>query len=219
MVEGTGKNYMKPQSTISNNYKASRDFSDDDIKVKKIISRIKAGDNRAFTELVKRYRNQVASLAYKMVNDYDEAADITQDVFVKMSKNIWRYDEKKKFYTWLYRITVNASIDYIRKHNRHRHEPLEEVYNYKDEDQTGPDDNYHRWQIDNYIKKATDSLNDKQRSAFMLRDVEGCKIGDVANIMNMPEATVRWYLHRARTKIRQELSRKCPHLLMLFGFF
>ncbi len=210
---------MKTESTNFNKHKSSRDFSDDDKEVKRIISRIKEGDKQAFTELVNRYRNQVASLAYKMVSDYDEAADITQDVFVKMSKNIWRYDEKKKFYTWLYRITVNASIDYIRKHNRHRHEPLEEVYNYKDKDQISPDDNYHRWQISDYIKKATASLNDKQRSAFMLRDVEGCKIGDVANIMNMPEATVRWYLHRARTKIRTELTRKCPHLLMLFGFF
>ncbi|MFH2050712.1 MAG: sigma-70 family RNA polymerase sigma factor [bacterium] len=210
---------MKSVSVISNKSTSSRDFTDDDEKVKKIIARIKQGDKQAFTELVKCYRNQVASLAYKMVNDYDEAADITQDVFVKMSKNIWRYDEKKKFYTWLYRITVNAAIDYIRKHNRHRHEPLEEAFNFQDEDQPGPEDHYHRWQIDEYIKKATDLLNDKQRSAFMLRDVEGCKIGDVANIMNMPEATVRWYLHRARNKIRQELTRKCPHLLMLFGFF
>jgi RNA polymerase sigma-70 factor (ECF subfamily) len=209
---------MKSVLAISNKSTSSRDFTDDDEKVKKIIARIKQGDKQAFTELVKRYRKQVASLAYKMVNDYDEAADIAQDVFVKMSKSIWRYDEKKKFYTWLYRITVNAAIDYIRKHNRHRHEPLEEVFNFQDEYQPGPDDNYHRWQIDEYIKIATDSLNDKQRSAFMLRDVEGCKIGDVANIMNMPEATVRWYLHRARNKIRRELTRKCPHLLMLFGF-
>jgi len=209
---------MKSKTINSNNYLVSQNYSDDDKQVKIIISRFKEGDNKAFTELVKRYHNQVASLAYKMVNDYDEAADIVQDVFVKMSKNIWRFDEKKKFYTWLYRITVNASIDYIRKHNRHRHESLEEVYNYNDEDQAGPDDLYHRWQISDYIKKATASLNDKQRSAFMLRDVEGCKIGDVANIMNMPEATVRWYLHKARTIIRKELSRKCPHLLMLFGF-
>ena len=135
---------MKSVLASSNKSTSSRDFTDDDEKVKKIIARIKQGDKQAFTELVKRYRNQVASLAYKMVNDYDEAADIAQDVFVKMSKNIWRYDEKKKFYTWLYRITVNAAIDYIRKHNRHRHEPLEEVFNFQDEYQPGPDDNYHR---------------------------------------------------------------------------
>lgn len=189
----------------------------DELRVKELIREIKRGNQHAFTELVRRYRAQVAALAYKMVGDYDEAADITQNVFVKMSRNIWRYDERKKFYTWLYRITVNASIDYIRKHSRHRHEPLENFQNVLEHFDHGPDTSYRLQQIDGYIRQATESLNDKQRSAFVLRDVEGCKIDDVANIMNMPEATVRWYLHRARTKIRRELTRKCPHLLMLFG--
>ncbi len=189
----------------------------DEIRVKELIREIRRGNQHAFTELVRRYRSQVAALAYKMVGDYDEAADITQDVFVKMSRNIWRYDERKKFYTWLYRITVNASIDYIRKHSRHRHEPLENFDNVLENMQAGPETTYRRQEIGGYIKQATKSLNEKQRSAFLLRDVEGCKIDDVADIMNMPEATVRWYLHRARSKIRRELTRRCPHLLLLFG--
>jgi RNA polymerase sigma-70 factor (ECF subfamily) len=152
-----------------------------------------------------------------MVSDYDEAADITQDVFVKMSKNIWRYDESKKFYTWLYRITVNASIDYIRKHHRHRHESLDKVYHVAESKLGSPEDNFRRNQIGDYIEEATRTLTDKQRSAFLLRDVEGCRIDDVANIMNMPEATVRWYLHRARTRIRRNLTRRCPQLLILLG--
>lgn len=189
----------------------------DEQRVKELIREIKRGDQQAFSELVRRYRSQVAALAYKMVGDYDEAADITQNVFVKMSRNIWRYDERKKFYTWLYRITVNASIDYIRKHSRHRHEPLENFQNVLEHLDHNPDASFRLQQIDGFIRQATESLNDKQRSAFVLRDVEGCKIDDVANIMNMPEATVRWYLHRARTKIRRELTRRCPHLLVLFG--
>lgn len=51
----------------------------------------------------------------------------------------------------------------------------------------------------------------------MLHEVEGCKIDDVADVMEMPEATVRWYLHRARSKIRKELAHQCPHLLLLLG--
>jgi len=183
-----------------------------------IIRRVKNGDDRAFSELVKMYRNQVASLAYKMVNDYDEAADITQHVFMKTSRNIWRYDEKKKFYTWLYRITVNASIDYIRKHHRYHHESIENVVEKADEKNLTPDVSYQRNQLRQYISEAADSLSDKQRSAFLLRDVNGCHIDDVANIMNMPEATVRWYLHRARVKIRKELLKKCPQILITLGF-
>ena len=189
----------------------------DETEVKRLIREFKRGNKRAFAELVRRYRNQVASLAYRMVNDYDEAADIAQIVFVKMAKNIWRYDEKKKFYTWLYRITVNASIDYIRKHQRFRHEPIDNFHEVLENVDDNPEFSFRKQQLNNYIDQATKTLNEKQRSAFVLRDMEGCKVDDVANIMNMPEATVRWYLHRARAKIRKELIRRCPHLLVMMG--
>jgi RNA polymerase sigma-70 factor (ECF subfamily) len=187
-------------------------------ETREIIARIKGGDNNAFADLVRLYRNQVASLAYKMVGDYDEAADIMQNVFVKTSRNIWRYDESKKFYTWLYRITVNASIDYMRKHHRYHHESIDNMPEKTDDRHDTPEMSYQRERLRHYIDEATDSLNDKQRSAFVLRDVDGCHIDDVANIMNMPEATVRWYLHRARAKIRKELLKKCPQLLITLGF-
>lgn len=198
------------------------DVNEDDDRFERatrdIIARIKKGDKAAFTELVRMYRNQVASLAYKMVGDYDEAADIVQNVFVKTNRNIWRYDESKKFYTWLYRITVNASIDYMRKHHRHHHESIDNLPEKADDTHDTPDQTFQKERLRHYIDEAAGSLNDKQRSAFMLRDVDGCHIDDVANIMNMPEATVRWYLHRARAKIRKELLKKCPQLLMTLGF-
>ncbi len=211
-----GKYMKKGRTTRNGTYHPLADDKDEQ-HVKQLVSEIKKGNKQAFTELVNRYRSQVASLAYKMVGDYDEAADIAQIVFVKMSRNIWRYDEKKKFYTWLYRITVNASIDYIRKHKRHRHEPLDNFRETMENLQADPELSYRQQQINDFITEATKSLNDKQRSAFILRDVEGCKIDDVATIMNMPEATVRWYLHRARTKVRKELMRNCPQLLLLLG--
>lgn len=191
--------------------------TDDELVIKQLIADFKGGDKRAFSEIVHRYRNQVVSLAYKMTRDYDEAADIAQNVFMKMARNIWRYDERKKFYTWLYRITVNASIDHMRKHNRHRHEPLENFPDIMDKVRSSPDFSFHRRELQGHIHRAAETLNDKQRSAFLLRDVEGCKVDDVANILDMPEATVRWYLHRARARIRKELTRRCPHLLFLLG--
>ncbi|HDL02744.1 MAG: hypothetical protein DRP46_07000 [Candidatus Zixiibacteriota bacterium] len=187
-------------------------------ETKEIVKKIKAGDQRSFSRLVRLYKNQVASLAYKMVGDYDEAADIMQNVFVKVNQNIWRFDEKKRFYTWLYRITVNASIDYMRKHHRHQHESIENVKEKADEKNDTPEASFKKSRLREYIDEAAESLNEKQRSAFFLRDVDGCNIDDVANIMNMPEATVRWYLHRARTKIKKELMKKCPQLLLGMGF-
>ncbi len=189
-----------------------------ELETKAIIGKVKDGDDLAFSRLVQLYKNQVASLAYRVTGDYDEAADITQNVFVKISKNIWRYNENKKFYTWLYRITVNASIDYMRKHHRHQHDSIENIREKPDDNHDTPDVSYQRHRIREYINEAADSLNDKQKSAFVLRDMEGCNINDVAGIMNIPEATVRWYLHRARTKVKKELLKKCPQLLIGMGF-
>lgn len=208
---------MQGQRTVKATYQPEADDAGED-RVRQLIREFRAGDQRAFSEIVRRYRSQVASLAYRIVNDYDEAADIAQIVFVKMSRSIWRYDERKRFYTWLYRITVNAAIDYMRKHSRHKHEPLESFHESLESLRSGnPDQYYRRRQVRRHISEAAHLLNDKQRSAFMLRDVHGCRVDDVASIMNMPEATVRWYLHRARAKIRRELRRRCPQLLATMG--
>ncbi len=189
----------------------------DDSRAKRLVWEIQQGNQQAFAELVDRYNRQVAALAYKMVGNYDEAADIAQMVFVKMYQNVWRYDDSKKFYSWLYRITVNASIDYMRKHKRHRHEPLEDFHESVETTQEDPEESFRRGQIADYLVNAADALNDKQRSVFVLRDLEGCEIDEVANSLNVSEATVRWYLHRARVKIRKELRRECPQLLSFLG--
>jgi RNA polymerase sigma-70 factor (ECF subfamily) len=192
--------------------------SDDDERLTRaLIERIRCGDNQAFSELVRHYWNQVASLAYRMLGDYDEAADVSQTVFLKMSRNIWRYDEKRRFSTWLYRITANASIDHIRKHRRHRHEPIEDFQNALESQGDDPEFDFHCRQLRSYIDKAAQGLSDKQRSAFVLRDVQGRKVDDVASIMKIPQTTARWYVQRAREKIRRELIRQCPHLLTIMG--
>ncbi|MBK7140512.1 MAG: sigma-70 family RNA polymerase sigma factor [bacterium] len=191
--------------------------SEDERAVRELIIRCKTGDTLAFAELMQRYRKQVASLAYRITNDYDEAADITQAVFVKMAANLGRFDENRKFYTWLYRITVNCAIDHLRKTKRFRHESLESYNDKLESLAENPETLRNRELLVEYIRQATLSLNTRQRSAFVLRDMEGCRVDDVAVMLDVPEATVRWYLHRARTKIRKDLLRRCPQLLMLFG--
>jgi RNA polymerase sigma-70 factor (ECF subfamily) len=190
---------------------------DDEIQVKKLIRAFKQGDQKAYNQIVRRYRKPVEALAFRMTRDQDEAADVAQEVFVKMARHIDRYDENRKFYTWLYRITVNASIDHVRRNRRHQHELLDSAPDIQEDPGSGPEMTYLRRRLKEHIDEATTVLNEKQRSAFVLRDIGGRKVDDVAGIMNMPEATVRWYLHRARARIRKELLRRCPHLLILLG--
>ena len=189
----------------------------DEAEVRGLIRAFQGGDQRAYRQIVERYQRQVTSLAFRLVRDSDEAADVAQEVFVKMARYIDRYDENRKFYTWLYRITVNASIDHVRRNQRHQHEPLEGVPDIRSDAGSGPEMSYLRSRLTEHIAEAAEALNEKQRSAFLLRDIGGRKVNDVAGIMDMPEATVRWYLHRARSRIRKELLRRCPHLLFLLG--
>ncbi|MFH1686838.1 MAG: sigma-70 family RNA polymerase sigma factor [bacterium] len=189
----------------------------DEEELKKLIATYKQGDQEAYARIVEKYRGSVMSLAYRMVRDYDEAADIAQDVFVKMARSIDRYDEKRKFYTWLYRITVNAAIDHIRRNRRHQHESLDGLTDVEGDPSSDPEMSYLRERLRLEIRESAGKLNPRQRSAFLLRDLGERKVDDVAGIMDMPEATVRWYLHRARSLIRKDLLRRCPHLLFLFG--
>jgi len=179
---------------------------EDEAETLELIEKIRSGDKNAFGELMNRYRSQIAGVAYRMVGDYDDAKDITQLVFVKMVRNLHRYDFSKRFSTWLYRITVNASIDYIRKHKRHAHEDLDNYSESLENFEASPAQKYHRKYIRYLILKAAENLTDKQRAAFILKDFEGHEVSEVAEILDMPQATVRWYIHRARLALRRELK-------------
>lgn len=179
-----------------------------DESVLALIRRVKEKDETAFKELVERYKAQVAGLAYKMVGDYEDAKDISQIVFVKTFYNLKRFDPKKKFSTWLYRITVNSSIDYWRKFRKHKHEDLEEAEVRPAVVGATPEALYYRKDANEKIRRAMEALSPKQRSIFVLRDMEGLDISEVAAIMGIPQVTVRWHLHRARVRLRGELTRR-----------
>lgn len=182
-----------------------------------LVKRVGQGDTAAFEELVGLYKTQVAGIAYRIVGNSDDAKDITQMVFVKLYHNLRRYDPSKRFTTWLYRIATNASIDYVRKFRKQKFELLEETWGIPDKREHSPAHQLAYRMLKENVLKAADRLSFKQRTAFVLRDVEGLDIAEVAQIMDMPQATVRWYLHRARVRLRVEIQKKHPHLLAQLG--
>jgi len=189
----------------------------DETEVREIIRQIQAGKTHLFKLLIDRYRAQVAGIAYKMVGDYDDAKDITQMVFVKTFYNIRRFDLSKRFSTWLYRIAVNAAIDYIRKFKKHKFEELEDVTEPATSGSVTPEQAFQLKELRAFVLKAAERLNEKQHTAFVLKDLEGLDIDEIAQIMGMPQATVRWYLHRARKKLRGDLRRRFGDVLSRMG--
>jgi len=192
-------------------------LSKEDESLIQIIEGAKKGDQSAFQKIVDKYRTQVASIAYKMVGDYEDAKDISQIVFVKTYQNLEDFDTTKKLSTWLYRITINASIDFIRKHKKHKHELLDNIFGELREKKADVEKLYQSSLINWAIKSSMEALNPRQKAVFVLRDLEGLDIREVAQITGMPQATVRWYLHRARSKLRGELTKHHPQLLKKMG--
>jgi len=173
----------------------------------RLIELIRSGDERAFGKLMKRYMPHVSNVAYRMLGDRDDAKDVTQLVFLKTASNLDHYDSSKRFSTWLYRITVNASVDFLRKRRRHAHELLDNYTESLENNDASPAQLYYRKRVRCTILEAAERLSGKQKAAFVLKDVDGHEVREVAEILDIPEATVRWYVHKARLKLRKELRR------------
>ncbi len=180
-----------------------------------VIEKCQAGDEKAFEVLVERYRTRVASIAYQVLGNYDDARDVAQEVFIKLYRGIGGFDPQKKFFTWLYRMTVNASIDFLRsKKRRSRENSLEErpdqYMNIPNPDQDSTANEVERRELRALFIKLAEKLNPKQRAAFVLCDLQGFTADEVADILECLKVTLRWYLHEARKRIRKAIATDHP---------
>ena len=168
-----GKEQKKDADSKITQKKSNRtETSAEDKDLLDIIERAKKGDESAFQQIVDKYKTQVASIAYKMVGDYEDAKDISQIVFVKTYQNLVSFDTTKKLSTWLYRITINASIDFIRKHKKHKHELLDNIFGELKEKKQDVEKIYQRSLIKWAINDSMEALNPRQKAVFVLRDLE-----------------------------------------------
>jgi RNA polymerase sigma-70 factor (ECF subfamily) len=173
-----------------------------------LIERAQGGDLAAFREIIERYSPRIHSIAYQMVGNSEDAQDIAQEVCLRLYSSLDKFDPKHSFTTWLYRVTVNLSIDYQRRSARHRHVSLDEM-----EDETGfedrrprPDSRAERNELRGVVSQLVQDLPLKQRKVFVLRDLQGFSSEEVAEILKCSPVTVRVHLARARGRIKEALS-------------
>lgn len=173
------------------------------------------GDRHAFGELVSLKRGQVVRIAHQITGNWDDALDVSQGVFLKLWKQLRRFDPSRRFDTWLYRVTANAAIDLVRTRGPMAVlQPLAEVH----EDlqrEAGPDasSTLDVAELQRAFLRLADRLAPKQRTAFVLREIEGMPTAEVARIMDVAESTVRNHLLQARRILRSGLEQEYPGLL------
>src|SRR6266481_2545866 len=167
-----------------------------------------AGDEDAFAELVRRYRNQITSYIYRMTNDYDGAVDLAQETFVRVYRAAERYQTTYAFSTYIYRIATNLAISELRKRKRRKLVSLTGFFQSKDgaepqefnpaDERPLPDKELVDAERRNAIARAISTLPEKYRAPLILRDVEGRTYEEIAGILQTSEGTVKSRISRAR---------------------
>jgi RNA polymerase sigma-70 factor (ECF subfamily) len=166
------------------------------------IMKAAQGDEESFEEIYRAYSGFVCNVAFRMVQDTQKAEEITQEVFVTVFRKLNTFQHKSTLKTWLYRITVNMSINYIKKIQKDTFRMVEydeTMVPDKAESEIQIKDNkeYH----EGIIRKLLALLNPDQRACVVLRNIEGMSYAEVARSLNININTVRSRLKRAREKL------------------
>lgn len=174
-----------------------------------------AGDEDAFAELVRRYRNQITSYIYRMTGDYDGAVDLAQETFLRVYRAAGRYQQTHAFSTYIYRIATNLAISELRKRKRRRLVSLtgllastdgQEARDFNPADERPLQDislvDSERRAV---VKRAISTLPERYRAPLVLRDVEGKSYDEIAAILSTSEGTVKSRINRARNFLRDKM--------------
>ncbi|HEV3467989.1 MAG TPA: sigma-70 family RNA polymerase sigma factor [Pyrinomonadaceae bacterium] len=183
----------------------------------RLLEATRDGDEAAFAELVRRYRNQITNYVYRMTNDYDLAVDLAQETFLRVYAAADRYQTTFAFSTYIYRIATNLAISELRRRKRRRlvslstffqpRESAEESCELEVED-AGPlqDAALVEDERRGAVSRAIATLPEKYRAPLVLRDVEGRSYEEIASILRMSEGTVKSRINRARSFLRDKLQ-------------
>ncbi len=171
-----------------------------------------AGRKRAFDELVDRYQKRLLNFVYRTIGDRERAEDLVQEVFIRVHRHLHRFDQSKKFSTWIYTIASNLAKNELRNRSRSPlvlfqtikknweadHRPLQfEDRNHR------PEDLYRKRQLRELVEASVAQLPEHHRVVFVLRELEGKSYEEIAEITGCNLGTVKSRLNRARNRFAQ----------------
>jgi RNA polymerase sigma-70 factor (ECF subfamily) len=181
---------------------------------KELIQKIAAKDHSAFKELVDHYQSLVINTCYNLLGNRQDAEDVAQEVFFQVHKSVKKFRLEAKISTWLYRIAVNRSLNFIRDKKRSGwlrnlssllEGQRQEVSDVPASNSDRPDIALEKKERNAVVQQAIDSLPDKQRAAFVLHKYEGLSYQEIAQILNRSFSSVESLIHRAKLNLQKKL--------------
>jgi RNA polymerase sigma-70 factor, ECF subfamily len=189
-----------------------------DVSELDLVKRCQDGDSEAFDELVTRYRTRVFGMIYNMVHSEQDAWDLAQDSFVKAWKSIKRFRGQSSFYTWIYRIVMNVTIDWLRKKQiKAGGAEFDDSIQLKEVDPASktmpkadvlPSESMEQKEIRSEIDKAIAQLSPEHRAVILMKEIDGMQYHEIAETLGCSIGTVMSRLFYARKKL-QNLLKDC----------
>jgi len=192
-----------------------------DQRDRRLVRRIRAGDDRAFQELVIAYQDRIYGLTYRMLGNRQEAEDVAQEVFISVHRAIGTWRGEGRFYTWLYRVATNHCknrIKYLKGRNFHRASDIDETpsahlagedggpVNSLQSQVPGPEQATEGLRLEEIIQRELANLEDEHRLLIVLRDVQGMTYQDIIRVTGLQEGTLKSRLHRARVALKKRVT-------------
>ncbi len=180
-----------------------------------LVARFLEGEGLAFPELVERYQTRLLNFIYRTIGDRDRAEDLVQETFIRVYRHLHRFDQTKKFSTWIYTIASNLAKNELRNRSRNPlvlfqtikknweadHRPLQwEDPAYR------PDDLFRKRHLRDLVEKAVAELPEHHRAVFVLREMEGKTYEEISEITGVNLGTVKSRLNRARNNFAQIIA-------------
>lgn len=185
---------------------------------RELVARIQEGDPRAFRILFDRYHRRAYAVAFGVVKNPQDAADIVQDGFVKVHRHIGKFQGSSSFYTWLYRIIMNLAIDHVRRRKNAKGVEYDDNVGRETDEIAGdgtllprimdanPSKTVMRRELLGKIQTALDQLPEYHRAVIMLREIEGLSYAEMSQVLDVPKGTIMSRLFHARKKMQAALS-------------
>jgi RNA polymerase sigma-70 factor, ECF subfamily len=176
-----------------------------------LIRAAQRGEEPAFAELVRRHEERAVRVALALISNREDARDLAQEAFLRVFRNLERFDFEHEFTTWLYRIVTNLAIDLLRKRrpamSTSAEEEEEADLDLADPEGPAPSHSMEQMETAERVRACIDRLAPHFRSVMILRELEGLPCTDIARIVGTTHVTVRWRLHRGRKLFLEEWER------------
>lgn len=172
-----------------------------------LIQQAARGSQSAFRAIVEANQRFVYAVAFRFVNDEQDAEDITQEVFVRLWKNLHTYRQDVKLTTWLYKIITNQCLDFLKsRHGRQRKNKVDVDAKHDLTNHSTPEKDFQQQELSRIICQAAEELTPKQKAVFILHDLEGLSQEEVSEALSMSTGNVKSNLFYARQKMTKKLK-------------